>query len=431
VTLHPDLGSPRLGPFKSPAWSRDYTGGLDLLSSETIEDGIKLKSRKNTGHNKEQIALYCGLFLIAMTVSAQAPAKPEPDVLEFNNGEKLIGHLVSASGGSVTFHSDAVGDVTADWAKIKTLKSSATFAVPEKGTILDKHTDTAKVPQGTVSVNDQKLEIIPAAGATPTVIPVANAANVVPQASFLNAFKTPKLSEGWRGSASAGIDIIAATQKYRSFNAGVALQRVVSSESWISPRYRTLLNFSLANSQFSQSGKDTIKNNIILGGIEHDMYLSRRLFAYVSADYAHSSSQGLKLAQTYAGGLGYVLLKDEHQELDVKGGIAYTRQSFSDIESPKGVFTPVASKSLIGASVGETYTRSFNHGVTLNQGFTFIPSFNDSSYYLHNSYLKLFIPVSKRFALSIGGIDAYINRPPAGFKKNSFEFLTQLSYKIN
>ena len=42
-------------------------------------------------------------------LSAQAPTsapKPQPDVLIFIDGEKLIGQLVSAKGGSVTFKSD-------------------------------------------------------------------------------------------------------------------------------------------------------------------------------------------------------------------------------------------------------------------------------------------------------------------------------------
>ncbi len=36
------------------------------------------------------------------------------------------------------------------------------------------------------------------------------------------------------------------------------------------------------------------------------------------ADFLHSSSQGMKLQQTYGGGIGYVVLRDAHQELDVK-----------------------------------------------------------------------------------------------------------------
>jgi Protein of unknown function, DUF481 len=134
-------------------------------------------------------------------------------------------------------------------------------------------------------------------------------------------------------------------------------------------------------------------------------------------------------------------LRDEHQELDIKGGIAYTHQSFEDVQLPSvtlpdntvvpGALVPVASKSLIGASLGETYSRNFAHGIALHEGLTFIPSFNDSRYYTANDFINLAIPVSKRFGITLGGIHSFINVPPGGFKKNSFEFITQLSYKIN
>ena len=41
----------------------------------------------------------------------QAGASPEPDVLIFTNGEKLIGHLKRSNGATVTFKSDMAGEV--------------------------------------------------------------------------------------------------------------------------------------------------------------------------------------------------------------------------------------------------------------------------------------------------------------------------------
>jgi hypothetical protein len=390
-----------------------------------------MKKSKNT---RELIgkatSLLAATAAICGTLLAQTPAKPDPDVLELNDGEKLIGHLVSGAGASLTFHSDAAGDVTIEWAKVKSLKTAEKFAIAEKGVLLDKHSDVSKIPQGTVSITDQKLAVDPGTGAAPTVIPVAEATNVVPQPNFLNAFKTPRFDQDWHGTAGLGIDLIRATQKSRSFTASVALQRVVSDESWISPRYKTLFNLNFADSQLSQSGQKTISTDLLHAGVEHDIYLSRRLFAFVAADFLHSSSQGMKLQQTYGGGLGYVLLKSDKQELDVKAGIDYIRQSF-DAPTPPPILAAPPSKSLIGASIGELYNRSFSRGVALHEGLTFIPAFNDTSAYTANAFLNLSIPIGKRLGITIGGIDSYINEPPVGFQKNSFEFVTQIAYKVN
>ena len=64
-----------------------------------------------------------------------------------------------------------------------------------------KHDDLTKVPQGTVSLSDQKLQIAPVAGGTPQTVPVGNVQNVVPQDNFLHAFHRKKISEGWKGAA--------------------------------------------------------------------------------------------------------------------------------------------------------------------------------------------------------------------------------------
>jgi hypothetical protein len=156
------------------------------------------------------------------------------------------------------------------------------------------------------------------------------------------------------------------------------------------------------------------------------MFLSSKAFAFVAADFLHSSSQGMKLQQTYGGGIGYVVLRSDRQELDVKAAVDYIRQSFEP------AIPPLADKSLIGASVGETYSRNLKGGVAFHEGLTFIPSFNQTKAYTGNAFANLSIPVHKRLTISLGVLDSYINEPPSGaFKKNSFEFTTQLAYKIN
>ncbi len=399
---------------------------------------MKIKIKSKAIRKIEKCSGFLGiLVVVAATLAAQTTSKPDPDVLELNDGERLIGHFLSAAGASLTFHSDFAGDVNVDWKNVKTLKSSGKFAVVEKGALLNKHTDLHKVPQGVISESDQKLAVDPGNGGSPSVVPLADATNVVPQPSFLAAFKTPKLSEDWHGSAALGIDLVDATQDSRNITANVALQRVVSGEDWIDPRYKTIVTFNVADSQLSQSPASlhpTITTDLVHGGLEHDIFLSSRLFAYGSADFLHSSSQGMELQQTYGGGIGYVVLKDARQELDVKAAIDYIRQSFAKPTQPAppaaAIPTP-ADQSLIGASVGESYTRSFKGGVAFHEGLTFIPAFNNSKYYTGSVFANFAIPVYKRLNITIGGLDNYVNLPPSGFKKNSFEFVTQLAYKIN
>ena len=160
------------------------------------------KSRTMTQIKRKGFVVLAMAIVAGGTVFGQAP-KPDPDVLELSDGEKFIGHFVSAAGGSLTFHSDGAGDVKVDWAKVKSLKSSGKFAVVQKGVVLDKHADVSKVPQGTIAAGADRNLSVDSGNGAPVVIPEANAANVVPETSFLNAFKEPKLDQDWHGTGGA------------------------------------------------------------------------------------------------------------------------------------------------------------------------------------------------------------------------------------
>jgi hypothetical protein len=388
----------------------------------TVHDVDK---RGSLGHQKKRrfqgmVVLSIACFLSAVVPArGQAPPASGPDELIFSNGERLIGHLVSSKEGSVTFKSDMAGEVTVDWAKVKELHSSSKFAAAENGVVFRRHDDLSKVPQGTVSMADQKVEITPAAGGPPQSIPVANIHNLVPQDSFLRAFQRPKFTDYWRGTAGLGIAIVASTQNSRSITSAVSLVRTVPNESWIDPRYRTSIDFSSAYGSLSEPGQPTIKTDILHAGIEQDEYLSRRLFAFAEAAWDHSISQGLDLQQTYGGGLGYTLFKTPAQELDIKGEIAYVRQAFAD---------PTLNQNLIAAVITQVYNRTFARSILLHEQLAVTPAFNNPSAYSALGTVNLSIPVYKNLAFTIGIQDAYLNNPPPNFKRNSYQFLTNLSY---
>jgi hypothetical protein len=87
------------------------------------------------------------LLACCAAVAYGQAAKPEPDVLIFVDGEKLIGHLVSSNGASLVFKSDMAGAVTVDWSKVQELKSSAKFAAIPKDVKLRNAEEANKVPR--------------------------------------------------------------------------------------------------------------------------------------------------------------------------------------------------------------------------------------------------------------------------------------------
>ncbi len=376
-----------------------------------------------------------GLLLLPLCLGlrAQTPAaapKPEPDVLIFTNGEKLVGHLVSSHGGTLTFKSDSLGDVTVDWKKVQELHASETFVVIDKNVKLNRKSDTSKLPTGAVSMTDQKLTVTPAAGA-PETVPVADTAHLVDQPAFERAvLHNPGFFEAWNGAVTAGATLVEATQQSRMFTGAFNLVRAIPTENWITARNRTLIDFSASDGLLKQPGSDSIKTNIIHGDIERDEYFSsKNVFAFGRAVFDHNFSQGLDLQQNYGGGIGWTAIKRANTTLDFKASMTYTKQQFA---APANCTSPCVATdlNLVGASFGQDYSHKFAKGIQFLEQFSVTPEFNQTSAYSATANAAFNVPVYKRLSFSTSLADSFLNNPPPGFKKNSFQLTTGLTYTL-
>lgn len=372
----------------------------------------------------------CAVLLVscflAFTVelSAQAPntaSKPGSDVLIFIDGEKLVGHLEHASSTSVVFKSDMAGELTVDWSKIQELHSPDKFAAIPKGVKLRRSEDAAKVPQGTLTETGQKIEVTPTPQAQPQTVDTGNLAALVPESNFNTAFQRAGFTQGWSGGATAGLSLTEATQKNQTFTAAVNLVRAVPSENWLDVRNRTIFDYNEAYSKLTQPGTSAIKTSLFHIDVEQDHYLSPRVFVFGQAAFDHSVSQGLDLQQTYGGGLGFVVFKTTDQEFDFKASADYIDQRFTNAH---------LNKTLFGSIFGETYVRKFAHGILFNEQGGITPAWNNTSAYSAFASAGLTLPVYHHFGVTLGALDNFLNDPPPGFKKNSFQFTLGATYSL-
>jgi hypothetical protein len=375
---------------------------------------------------KATVLLFAGattVFQLCGQTAANAGAKTDPDVLIFTDGEKLIGHLESATGASVVFKSDMAGELTVDWSKIQELHSAGKFAVIPKGVKLKKRADENAVPQGTVAVADKQVQVNPSGGTAPAAksVPVGDISNVVSEADYQKAFERTSFLRGWKGGATAGISLTEATQKDQSFTGAVNLVRAVPAVNWLDLRSRTILDFNEAYSKLSQPNTPDVKTSLLHADAEQDWYLSPRLFVFGQAMWDHSYSQGLDLQQTYGGGVGWVAFKRPKEELDFKASVDYIDYRFQDA---------LLNKHLVGSIFGETYVRTFVHGILFNEQAGFTPSWNDTSAYSAFASAALTFPVYHHLGVTLGALDNFLNIPPPGFKKNSFQFTLGATYSF-
>jgi hypothetical protein len=347
-----------------------------------------------------------------------APAKPDPDVLLFNDGEKLTGHFVKSSGASLTFKSDALGEITVEWSKVKELQSSAKVAVIPKGVRLRKRKDASTIAQGTLSVQDRQVHL---SGEQPRSIPVADSGQIIDQAGFEKALShQPGFFADWKGAVTIGAAVVNATEDSESFTGSVALVRAIPAENWLEPRNRTSLNLNAAYGEQTQPSTPTIRTAIFHGDGERDEYFSPRLYVFGQGAFDHNTSQGLDLQQTYSGGIGLTVIQRANETLDVKTSISYVRQQFAG----------ASNQDLIGSIFAEAFNRKFTHGLSLDQHLTLIPTWNNTNAYSGAFNAVLTMPVYKRIAASAGFIDSYLNNPPPAFRKNSVQLTIGLTYAL-
>ena len=363
------------------------------------------------------------VFLDPAGVRAQGTAKAEPDTVVYADGEKLIGHFEGLIGGAAKFKSDTVGEITIDLGKIQELHSSQRFAVVQKGVKLAKGETDGKVPRGTISIVNKTILVDPGNGQTAQTVAIGDVSDIVDEAAFLKALRSPGILHDWKGAVAFGASLVEATQNSVSFNSNVNLVRAVppADENWLPPTDRTLLAFSDSYGTVTQPNTPTVKTSIYHAGAERDEYFGSKIYGFASAAFDHNFSQGLDLQQTYGGGIGWTVIKEAKQTLDVKASIDYERQSFD---------LPSQSHSLAVSVFAEDYTRTLAHGIAVNEQLSVSPAWTQMRDYSAYASVGVIFPVYKRFGFTVNAIDSFLNDPPPAFKKNSVQFTTGISYTL-
>lgn len=372
----------------------------------------------------------------ASCLSAAAQDKKpasDPDTLILSNGDTLHGKLVQEAGGTVTFHSDPLGDLTLSWDKIKELHSSENFAVmtPE----MKKRSKRAalNLPKGRVEVANGLVTVHPESGATIAPIPVKDAQAIVDSAVLDKQLNhRAGFLAGWNGAATAGATVVTATQNSYAISGSAGLVRTMPTVPWLDPRDRTSFDFSesfgkITQPAFTSGGvftpATTTKSSILHFQAERDEYFSPRVFALGQAAFDHNYSQDLDLQQIYGAGLGWTVLKTPKQEADVKATMQYEKQQF--ISGPSS-----GNQNLIGSTFSANYLLKLKL-VTLTQELQFIPAYNNMRAYSAQEADTFAFPTYKNFAFSVGTLDSYLNDSPSTeppTKRNSFEFIMGLTY---
>ncbi len=358
--------------------------------------------------------------LAAAPLFAQQPADNK-DVMVFTDGERVVGKFERSNGGSAVFKSDAIGEITVDWSKVRELTTSQKFAVIPKNVVLKQHGDTSKVPEGNIAVADQKITVTPATG-PPQTFAASDTDHVIDQATFDKELTDNNgLLANWAGTITVGASLVDATQTSKTYNGAINLVRTVPDVDWLRRRSRTLFNFNSSYSTLEQPNTPTVKTAIDHLGLEQDEYFSPTVYAFAQGALDHNFAQGLQLQQTYGGGIGWSVIRKTNETLDLKAGVTYERQDF---------YVGASDQTLAASTFEEDFTRGLWHGTKFTEQLILGPAWTNSNAFTALANAALTMPVYKRLNFTLGTIDNYLHDPPTGFRKNSFQATMGLTYSV-
>ncbi len=366
---------------------------------------------------------------IVQQVAAQdQPAKPAPDVIVFNNGDQLTGTLERGVGDSITFKSDMAGEITVSMDKVKELRASGGFVVLKKN---EQITRTSKQVGTITYAGANKAITVTTPTGAPEEVPVNTMAYMIDGATYTKQVTSnPGIRSGWTGSITGGATVVRSTQTETNLNAGISLIRAIPSVPYLPARTRTTFNLQETYGKLTQplipqtnpATPDAVaKTNIFHADAEHDKYFSPRFYGLVGTSFDHNFSQGLNLQQIYGVGAGWTVIQDAKQGLDVKTDVHYEEQRFQP---------PTVSENLIGSTFAENYHRILPAKLLFTESGTYIQSWNDFRAYSAVGQAGLQLPVYKRLSLNVNVLDNFLNNPAAGYKKNSFQFITGVAYTL-
>ena len=358
--------------------------------------------------------------------TAMAQNKPSPDVIVFTNGDQLSGTLERGVGNTILFKSDMAGEITVSLDKVKELRSAGSFAVLRK----DVPPSRKSVQPGTLIFADGKLTVAKPV-AEPEVVPVGQIGYIIDQPTYdMELERKPGAWYGWHGAVNGGITLVRSTSNGSTYTTGIALNRAIPAVPYLPPRNRTTFNLQETYGKLTQpvipqttppTPPSIALTSIFHTDAERDEYFSTKFYGLAQTSFDHNYSQGLNLQQVYGGGVGWTAFKTAIQELDLKADVHYEKQQFQVASS---------NLDLIGSTIAETYHRSLPRKLNLTQAVSILPAWNNSNAYSANGSLALALPLLKRLSMTLTTTDNFLNNPSPGYKKNSFQFVTAVSYTL-
>lgn len=338
------------------------------------------------------------VFLVSLYIAAFAWA----DQLTMKNGDRLSGTIVKSDDTTLVLKTDYAGEVKLDWSAVQGITSTQPLHIVLKN---------GQTLSGSVTSTDEHLRVATSSGG-PVEAAKSDIASLSEQAAYEKSLH-PGLLQEWSGGATTSF----ALTRGNSQTKNLALAFTADRET-LHDKLGLYMNTVYATNDAPGAVPSTTAN-AIQAGARYDHDLSKRLFAYVTADFQTDALQGLNLRSVPGAGLGVHLIKSTATTLDLLAGLNYTRENYT-------TFT----RNFAAASFGEELTHKLHSTTVITQSFNFYPDLSDWGEYRGTFNFGTVTKISKWLGWQNAFSDIYVTNPPLAKKKNDLLLTTGLNFSF-
>lgn len=337
------------------------------------------------------------IIFINLLLVLTAIAKNVDDVVVLKNGDRMTGEIKGLQSGELRFKSDYMAEaVRLDWSKVERLESKSTFMIwLVDGKLV---TDIIRVLP---SNSDEVANFV-----------IGSSGITVHQLDVIRI--TPADRHFWKrleGSIDFGFSFTSGNDQYQTNLAATSTYRTGDHS----------FTASIDSSFSGQTEGDSLRRNQF--SFDYRKQLSRRWYVGGLFDLLHSDQQSLDLRTTVGALAGRNVVQTENTRLSLFGGIAGTREHYSEsIGRPR----TTNADAITGADFA---TFRFNR-TDIRSRFSLFPSLTTPGRMRLQATSDLRIKIVKDLWWGFHVYENFDSKPPVRADQNDLGVSTSLGWKF-
>jgi putative salt-induced outer membrane protein len=346
-------------------------------------------------------------YLSVLVLFAAIPRSIRADQVTLVNGDRLSGHIRTLDGGKLAIDTDMAGVITLPWSNVGAIVSTQPlYVVLKDGSVF---TGTIVNARNGMRLQDTTRAL---------VVPrdeIATLRSFAEQIAFARAEErrlAPHFLDPWSGFVDLGLSLARG-------NAEVTTYTVNANGTRTRPHNRLSLYFTSLYATNNTEPPASVTANVRRGGARMEFNVSRKDFAFVSADFEFDQLQRLDLRSVGGAGFGRHVFATNRNTLDLFAGATANREIFS-----------TGLRRITGeALLSEESSHKIGSFLTLQQKFALFPNLTERGDYRFATDSSAVTTLLKWLSWQVSVSNRYISNPVPGSGPN--DLLISSGFRFN